>query len=182
MKAIGLLLFFVPFLSYAQDKNTFRKTTWGMTRAQVIASESPRKPVKDGADRVEYADIPVGPAKCKLFYELTQDQLIRSHFYYRPQNKDQYTTTALHEDAQKALNRKFGKPVATDKASMSELARKAPAHGVALSILDGNMVKSLMAWETPVTLVVLTYWKPEGGKGADIMMLDYFSRAAKPKK
>lgn len=164
----------------AQNLYTFRKTYWGMSRAEVLKSEAPIKPNVSMAERLEFHSVAIGEVKCKLFYEFHDNTLVRTEYYYRPKNNLSYGAITLYGDFIESLTEKYGDPL-PENTTIEDLQGIAPVHSVLLSILSVGSARLFKAWKTPSTLIVLSYWQKEDEPlEMPVIMLNYYSIYAKP--
>lgn len=132
-------------------KYDFRKTKWGMTPAQVKASEK-EKPVVDDIDSIGYLDNIVGLETLIAYYFINdvlteticylQDKHINNAQYF-----DDYTTF------QKILTKKYGQPQG-DMADWQNDRHKDDLN-MALSL---GYVKFFTKWETKTSIIFLSLY------------------------
>lgn len=91
----------------------FRKTTWGMTPAQVMATE-PSKPsaIRPGKPEtiVQYDSISFATLKGQLLYVFVNDKLVRAKFLFDVEHADQNEFIGDFRTAEPLLLEKYGKP------------------------------------------------------------------------
>jgi hypothetical protein len=103
----------VVFVLTASAQTDFRKSTWGMTRAQVEASESnPPSVVREsnGETIVEYHAIPFASLPARVIYIFADNQLARAKFIFSREHHDQNEFIADYRTIEPVLTKMLGKP------------------------------------------------------------------------
>jgi hypothetical protein len=94
----------------------FRKTTWGMTKAQVLATE-PLKPVirddEAGLTVVAYKSVTVAGMTGNLVYIFAEDKLVRAKYMFEEEHSNKTDHITDYETLDDTLGEKYGKPSST---------------------------------------------------------------------
>jgi hypothetical protein len=94
-------------MTWAEDL-TFRKTKWGMTVAEVKASE-PLEVVKDEKDLIGYKTKVIGK-DVFIAYFFIDNQLVRSRYVLAESHSNKNDYIQDHKDFKAILEKKYGKP------------------------------------------------------------------------
>lgn len=84
-------LLFAAVLGIAAGQGDFRKATWGMTSAQVRASESgaPSEVSQDNGEvLVRYDGIRLGSLEAQIIYFFANDRLVRAKYLFPAEHSD----------------------------------------------------------------------------------------------
>jgi len=144
-----LVLFFPVQVNSQYD---FRKTNWGMTKEQVLASEIAELMPKD-EDRAISFKGSVNDLDCWIMYVFAYDTLIKAryHIYEEHSNKNEYITD--YEKLKEKLNSKYGEPTKDRTTWLNSLYKdNSKDWGLAVSI--GQLVY-FSEWDTESTQVWL---------------------------
>jgi hypothetical protein len=91
----------------------FRGTAWGMTRAQVIATE-PNRPARlsesGGEIVLQYDASRLGTLNCRPIYIFVRDKLVRAKFLVEEQHGDQNEFIRDFHAIESVLKERYGKP------------------------------------------------------------------------
>ena len=151
-KILFLMLFtlFIVTEVYAEDYD-FRKTNWGMSQKEVLASET-SKPIGQNAEMIIY--------KCKILnkdvlaaYCFIQNKLCKA--VYMLKNKHSNTNRFIkdYQDFKKTLTNKYGKPIEDETRWEKEFFKDEPSlRGMAVSM--GHLTY-YCTWETDSTEISL---------------------------
>jgi hypothetical protein len=105
-------------LVLAQQHPDFRKTTWGMTQAQVMATE-PERPAEvrqsNGEVIVKYDPVNAAELVGRLIYIFAGDKLVRAKYVSSAEHSELNDFIVDFHAAEPLLAKKYGTPVA-DKA------------------------------------------------------------------
>jgi hypothetical protein len=96
--------------SSAQD---FRKATWGMSQAQVVATESNApSEVREGSGEriVQYDSVRVGERNARLLYIFAKDKLVRTKYLFDAQHEDLNDFIGDYKAIEPLLIETHGKP------------------------------------------------------------------------
>jgi hypothetical protein len=107
--AIGL----APVTSFAQRAPDFRQATWGMTKAEVLASEAkPPSAVREsnGETIVEYDAEKVAGLKASLLYIFAKDKLVRAKYLLDAEHDDLNEFIADYHAVEALLKSAYGEP------------------------------------------------------------------------
>ena len=103
---------------FAQQQPDFRKVTWGMTQAQVMATE-PDKPAdvrqSDGEVIVKYDPVQGAEPSGRLIYIFADDKLVRAKYVSNAEHTELNDFIADFSAVEQLLLARFGKP-ATERA------------------------------------------------------------------
>ncbi len=139
------------------DKNTgktkgfsFRKTNWGMSKAQVRKSETGKNLAggKDLAYRIKVAGL-----DALLFYVFVDNKLVTAHYDFtnKHSNKNSYLTD--YSSIQKILKKKYGNPDSDDTNWLNDLYKdEYQSRGMALAV--GHLSK-FSEWKNTDTKILL---------------------------
>jgi hypothetical protein len=103
----------VVFALAACAQTDFRKSTWGMTRAQVEASESnPPSLVRksNGETILEYNAIPFASLAARVTYIFADNKLVRAKYIFSGEHHDQNEFIADYRMIEPVLTKMLGKP------------------------------------------------------------------------
>jgi hypothetical protein len=108
--AAGLLSLLLAYAASAQD---FRKATWGMTSAQVMATE-PDQPseirVDNGESIVRYDTVRTAEMGGRLIYIFANDKLVRAKYVSNAVHVDLNDFIVDFQAVEPVLIEKYGKP------------------------------------------------------------------------
>lgn len=112
-----LILHVVAAGSLAQDgaQPDFRGTNWGMTQAQVIATESAQPTavqLADGETVVRYDPVKHGDLTGRLLYFFVDGKLVRAKYISNAQHAEKNDFIADFRAVEPVLMEKYGKPSA----------------------------------------------------------------------
>lgn len=173
-------LFFI-FLAYQAkcQEFQFRRTNWNMSKAEVIASEGPRKPILNSGNNLHYGGITLGSVKnIKVSYQFENDMLIEAGYFLNELNTSKgFDGLDLYLDAIKLLETKYGTPEIANDMTEKQLEEISPGHALIMGIFLGSEdldpdLKALI-WKTPLTAILATIHNPGWGHSTHI---DYYYR------
>jgi hypothetical protein len=92
----------------------FRQASWGMTRAQVLATES-NKPAdireSTGEIIVRYDSLELGKFPCRVVYIFVNDKLVRAKYVFDAEHSDPNDLIRDYRAIEPLLHDKYGNPV-----------------------------------------------------------------------
>lgn len=138
----------------AAGRYTFRSTYWGMSRADVIASEVPRlgQPTGSEGESVGYEETLDG-LRVYLVYDFASGRLVRGYYALNEHHGNRNDYIADYRRLRRWLVARHGEPVDDQMVWRDNLHRDDPEHwGLAVSV--GHLTL-LCAWETPATTIHL---------------------------
>ena len=104
-----------PVSAQKTPQPDFRKTTWGMTEAQVMAAE-PDQPTEvrqsNGETILRYDPVKTGELAGRLIYIFANDKLVRAKYISNAEHAELNDFIADYSAAEPILLEKYGKPVA----------------------------------------------------------------------
>ena len=103
----GLLVLFLSGISVADD-STFRKTKWGMSSAEVKATE-PLEIAKEEENLLAYKNSVIGKDVFVVYFFI-EDQLTRARYALAESHSNKNDFITDYEDFKKILTKKYGKP------------------------------------------------------------------------
>jgi hypothetical protein len=123
-RAIGLAVFgCFAFLAVSQASDLvsatssqpdFRKASWGMTRAQVLATETTQPSEtreSTGEIIVRYDSMRLGGLTCRVVYIFANDKLVRAKYVFDAQHSEPNDFIRDFRAIEPLLHDKYGKPV-----------------------------------------------------------------------
>jgi hypothetical protein len=128
----------------------FRKTTWGMSKSQVKATEV--GPPDERDDVLSYS-IEIAGMRCFLVYIFVEDKLVRAKYRFAAEhsNKNDYIEDYL--DLKKTLEKKYGELKEDDVLWKDNLYRKdSSERGFAVSL---GHLSYYSEWDTENTAILL---------------------------
>lgn len=147
---IFVLVFFIPFQLYSQYD--FRKACWGMTKEQVLASETAESIAKNKERELAYKGS-VNDLDCKIIYVFAYDTLVKARYLINEEhsNKNEYITD--YEKLKEILNKKYGDPT-KDRTTWLSSIYKDNSRDWGLAISLGQLVY-FTEWDTESTQIWL---------------------------
>jgi len=144
------LVLFTPVHLHSQYD--FRKTNWGMTKEQVLASETAELIAKDKDREIKYKGS-VNDLDCWIIYAFAYDTLVKARYsiYEEHVNKNEYITD--FEKLKEILNKKYGNP-AKDRTTWVSNIYKDNSRDWGLAISLGQLVY-FTEWDTETTQIWL---------------------------
>jgi hypothetical protein len=130
----------------------FRKTTWGMTQKQVLASETAELSTQE-KDRSLIYKGSINDLDCKIIYVFAYDTLIKARYSIIEEhtNKNEYITD--YEKLKELLNKKYGDPAKERTTWLSNIYKdNSRDWGLAISL--GQLVY-FTEWDTESTQIWL---------------------------
>jgi len=174
--ALAVTLFLVAPM--AEDTYDFRKTTWGMSVAQVEASEGdgPKWNIVHPNDRCSVLAYKTTFEELRggVYYYFVDDQLIQSVYIFAENEADISKRFAEYETCLAKLTEDYGSPLQEKMWWKSPEYRNeydSESWGVAIS--RGHLVK-IATWETESTKIELSL---AGNKGKAAVNIQYSSKA-----
>jgi len=153
-----------------EGTNNFRKTTWGMSKSQVKATES-KKPKFKSDSRLGYLGKVLG-MDTRIIYDFVNNKLAKGHyvFFEKHTNKTDYIKN--YEKLKAILIKKYGK-ANEDKIYWSNELYKSDPEQWGLAVILGHL-KYMSKWEDEDTEIgmVLT-----GDDNEINLMIEYYSKA-----
>jgi len=142
------ILFLTTNLTLA-DEFTFRKTKWGMSAAEVKASE-PLEVNEKAANMLAYKTKVIGK-DVFLGYIFIDDQLVRARYVLSESHSNKSDFIKDYNDFKKILEKKYGPPKLDKTRWKNDLYKDDPSHwGMAISM--GHLVY-FSIWETSSTKI-----------------------------
>ena len=154
----------------AQD---FRQATWGMSQAQVRATEPPQPAAvseSDGEVLVRYDSIQLAGLPVRTVYIFARDRLVRAKYVFEAEHAELNDFIGDFQAVEPLLKEKYGKPAETravweddstqlepksyldqDRASPANILRSDPNVGLAISL---GHLRLFTRWEAPRTKVL----------------------------
>jgi hypothetical protein len=130
----------------------FRKTTWGMTKEQVLASETAELVTQDKDRSLTYKGS-VNDLDCRIIYVFAYDTLVKARYSIIEEhaNKNEYITD--FEKLKELLNKKYGDPAKERTTWLSNIYKdNSRDWGLAISL--GQLVY-FTEWDTESTQIWL---------------------------
>ena len=171
-----VLLCFVlfPNIAVSQDLYDVRQARWGMSPAEVMATEA-SKPLRQGpegdySDTLTYRGKLLG-IKANITYYFTENKLAEVKYDFKDSHIDGRDYIDDYNKIKEIETREVGRPTLDETRWYNNLYEEHPEHhGTAISL--GHM-KRITHWDTPVTNVKLIL---EGGDFEVHMTMVYKSR------
>ena len=150
-------------------KDHFRKASWGMSKAQVKATE-PEKPEHETDDELFYPDKILN-MKVYAAFLFTHDKLVMGKYIVIDEHTNKNDFILDYERLKDALCEKYGDPKDQDRVWRDNLYKKDFSDwGLAVSI---GHLKYTATWETEDTIVFLLL----AGENYDIkLIVEYISK------
>lgn len=155
--AIALLsLLSVAAAAQDQDGYDFRKTRWGMTPAQVKASET-LKPEEEApetyfSNTITYSTKVVG-RPVKLVYYFINDELAGTAYTFQTIHSENNPYINDFNEVNKILNSKYGEPLQESKIWERDTYKNSPKdYGLAVSVGDLTLQN---IWKTKTEYITL---------------------------
>jgi hypothetical protein len=99
----------LAILSVAMAEPDVRKATWGMSQAEVLATES-AKPSEVRADQVQYDSVKLGELSCELTYLFSEGKLTGAKFIFRPTHANLNDFIADYRAVDQMVEKQHGAP------------------------------------------------------------------------
>jgi len=109
MKQIVISLAGILFALQVYSQYDFRKTNWGMTKAQVLASETSEITPEENNNSLSYKGT-VNDLDCFIVYVFAFDTLIRAQYNIIEERKNSNQYIRDYEGLKKILTEKYGQP------------------------------------------------------------------------
>lgn len=151
-------LYTVKIASAEAGKTNFRKTTWGMSKSQVKATES-EKPKFENDWRLGYLGVVLG-MDTRIIYDFANNKLAEGQYLFSEKHTNKNDNIKDYERLKKALIKKYGKPVEDNIHWANELYKS-----------------DLEQWGFAVSLghlVYLTKWEPKETEIGMMLMSDNY--------
>lgn len=146
--ATGLLILLSSEMCFANDF-TFRKTKWGMTPAEVKASE-PLKLAKEFESLLVYKTNVIGKDVFVVYF-FTDNQLTRARYALAESHSNKNDFITDYDDFKKILIKKYGNPEKDESFWKNDLYKDDYSHwGTAISM--GHLVY-FSTWNTKDTKI-----------------------------
>jgi hypothetical protein len=134
---------------YAENYD-FRKTNWGMSQKEVLASEA-MKPAEQGKEMTVY-ECTISSKNVVLAYRFVQNKLYGATYLLRTKHSHSIQYIGDYQALKKELIKKYGKPLRDEtrwaSASHKEYNASSPGYAVSTGILS-----YLATWETGKTKI-----------------------------
>ncbi len=131
---------------YGSDFN-FRKTKWGMSEKEVLASEK-MKPASQDKNSIDYS-TQVLNKNVLLSYSFIQDKLVQAYYLLRENHTDHNKYITDYEDFKKIIFEKYGNPAVDEYKWTNNLFRgQSDKYGLALA---SGHVFGVAVWNTELT-------------------------------
>ena len=150
LSIVLIIILFIPVRLHSQYD--FRKTSWGMTREQVLASETEEFIARDKDRELTYKGS-VNDLDCRIIYVFAYDTLVKARYSISEEhaNKNEYITD--YEKLKEILNKKYGNPVKDRTTWLSNIYKdNVKDWGLAVSL--GQLVY-FTEWDTESTQIWL---------------------------
>ena len=118
--------------------HSFRKTDWGMTMSQVIASED-RQPDEKGGDYLIYKKEKYHNADCHIIYQFTDGNLSSGSYMIYNMHTDPNEYIKDYNTAVSILRQSYGPPAASNQIWNSASRYKNDASGLGTAVLRGDL-------------------------------------------
>jgi len=132
----------------------FRKANWGMTQAQVVATESTKPSLVDGRGGevvVRYDSFIFAGMACRLVYIFAGDKLVRAKYVFQREHSDKNDFLGDFTTVDPFLVEKFGKPSAEHVFWKNDLYKDEPRnYGLAASM---GHLQYLTRWKDLRTVI-----------------------------
>lgn len=156
--AIALLCLFAG-AAWAQDSDgyDFRKTKWGMTPAQVKASESMDPTAQGGTetyDLIILYSVSVAGLNTQLGYHFVSNKLVSGAYIIQESYVNRNQHIADYNKIKEILTRKYGPPSTDDVVWNNDLFKDDPQN-YGTAVATGHLAYQ-STWETPDTEIKLT--------------------------
>lgn len=125
----------------------FRKTSWGMTKDQVKASET-EKLEKEDTDLLAYSGT-VSSLNAFIIYVFVNDKLVRTRYLFVEEHTNENDYVSDYKSINSALTEKYGKPK-SDKEYWSNNLYKTDYDRRGFAVSLGHL-KCFSDWSTNVT-------------------------------
>lgn len=111
---LALIPAVVPAFAAAPPKPDFRHVTWGMSQAQVIATESakPAEVRQSGGETVVKYEPVSADLTGRLIYIFVDDKLVRAKYISNAEHAEQNDFIADFHPVEQLLSQKYGEPTA----------------------------------------------------------------------
>ena len=149
---LPLMLIALVFALPARGEETydFRKTRWGMSQAEVMASETLE--LKERTKDMLGYETQLFRKDVMLVYAFVKDKLARARYLLSERHANDLLYIKDYEQFTEALERKYGTPTIDEIDWLNPLFKDKPSQwGMAVSV--GHM-KMSKGWNTPTTLIV----------------------------
>jgi hypothetical protein len=142
------LLLLVSSAAVAQDYD-FRRARWGMSKAEVKASEAPN--VADESAKRLYYETAVLGKNVVVVYAFVEKKLVRAGYLLREKHSNRNDYINDFNEFKAVLSQKYGDPIRDETVWRTDLYRNDPQHwGFAVSL--GHLVYRA-EWRTPATTI-----------------------------
>ena len=147
---IGFLVTFFTQNCFA-DNYDFRKAKWGMSMAQVKASESLSIKNKDKDKDVLIYKTKILNNNVALVYSFINDKLVSGHYVVEEKHSNKNDYIADYKDFKKILTKKYGKPK-MDRTMWKDDLYKSDVSSWGMAVSIGHLVYG-SSWETDETKI-----------------------------
>ncbi|MDI6850997.1 MAG: DUF3157 family protein [bacterium] len=155
-----------------EDLYDFRKTNWGMNKAEVKKTEK-SKIVKEDENLLAYQGN-VGGLECFILYIFAEGKLVRGKYVFTVTHSNKNDYILDYSTLKEFLVKKYGKPIKDSQLWKNDLYRDEYQNwGFAVSL--GHLVY-FADWETPNTHIILALY----GENYEITLaIEYQSKKLK---
>ena len=148
-----LILALISFISFTApdtyaDDYDFRKTKWGMSQKEVLASET-LKPMEKTAEMIVYQNRVINK-KVLIGYRFIQDKLYSTAYVLQEEHTYSDHFIQDYKDFKEALTSKYGKPLQDKEKWRNEYYKKTDALHKGWAISVGNLTY-FSVWKTENT-------------------------------
>lgn len=109
MKQLSIYLLTMVFTLQVYSQYDFRKTNWGMTKAQVLASETIEFAPQENGNSLSYKGT-VNDLDCFIVYVFAYDTLVRTQYNIIEEHKNSNQYITDYEKLKVILTGKYGQP------------------------------------------------------------------------
>ncbi|MDO3409893.1 hypothetical protein QWJ34_08975 [Saccharibacillus sp. CPCC 101409] len=134
------------------ENPTFRNTTWGMSREQIIAAEG-SEPAGEQEGAVLYKDQ-VSGLNVVVYYNLIDDQLVSSAYMLQEDHMNENQYISDYDRFQDSLTDRYGEPDRDDEIWKGDLYRDEPRSNWGMALITGDL-QLYSSWETGDTSITL---------------------------
>jgi hypothetical protein len=149
LKGDGTWVFQAPPVRAPESASGFRKTTWGMDRADVIASED-KEDYEEGENFIAFSGNIAG-LPCTIIYVFVRDSLVRGKLAFTVEHANKNVFLTDFETLKGMLTKKYGSPDGDETIWNADTYEDDPSEwGMAVSC--GDLVK-LASWDLGETQI-----------------------------
>jgi len=139
------------------EEFTFRKTRWGMTKAEVKSSEPTNvfneETLSGGQELIQYKGRVGGVMPALVSYGFTQGKLIKADYFFMIKHSDKNAYITEYQNIKEILTKKYGAPVDEKEVWRNDQFKDNPqSWGFAIGV--GHHFR-WAKWVTPATMIKL---------------------------